>query len=51
LSSGAWQRLLESDKKPRHIIIAIMRKLLHQIYGIHESGQPYNPGNGDFAGS
>lgn len=36
-------RLKENGKKPKQIIIAIMRKLLHQIYGILKSGQPYNP--------
>ena len=35
---------LEADgKKPKPIIIAIMRKLLHQIYGILKSGEAYNP--------
>jgi hypothetical protein len=28
-----------------------MRKLLHQIYGILKSGQPYNPEKRGFAGS
>lgn len=36
-------RLKESGKKPKQIIIAVMRKLLHQIYGILKSGEPYNP--------
>ena len=36
-------RLKENGKKPKQIIIALMRKLLHQIYGILRSGQPYNP--------
>jgi hypothetical protein len=43
LSSGAWQGLFEYGKKPKQIIIAAMRKLLHQIDGILKSGQPYNP--------
>lgn len=37
------ERLKENGKKPKQIIIAIMRKLLHQIYGILKSGEPYNP--------
>ncbi|MFD2257193.1 IS110 family transposase [Luteolibacter algae] len=37
-------RLKENGKKPKQVIIAIMRKkLLHQIYGILKSGLPYNP--------
>ncbi len=44
-------RLLENGKKPKQIIIAVMRKLLHQIYGILKSGQPYNPDKRGFAGS
>ncbi|MBK1884715.1 hypothetical protein JIN85_20050 [Luteolibacter pohnpeiensis] len=36
-------RLQENGKKPKQIIIAILRKLLHQIYGILKSGEPYNP--------
>ena len=37
------ERLKENGKSPKQIIIAVMRKLLHQIYGILKSGQPYNP--------
>lgn len=36
-------RLKENGKTPKQIIIAVMRKLLHQIYGILKSGEPYNP--------
>lgn len=36
-------RLKENGKKPKQIIVAIMRKLLHQIYGILKSREPYNP--------
>ena len=36
-------RLLKNGKKPKQIVIAVMRKLLHQIYGILKSGTPYNP--------
>lgn len=36
-------RLKENGKKPKKIIVAIMRKLLHQIYGILKSREPYNP--------
>ena len=36
-------RLQENGKKKKQIIIAIMRKLIHQIYGILKSREPYNP--------
>ncbi|MES2475654.1 MAG: IS110 family transposase [Verrucomicrobiota bacterium] len=45
------ERLKENGKKPKQIIIAVMRKLLHQIYGILKSDQPYNPEKRGFAGS
>ena len=44
-------RLKENGKKPKPIIIAIMRKLLHQIYGILKSGLPYNPEKRGYAGA
>lgn len=44
-------RLKGNGKKPKAIIIAIMRKLLHQIYGILKSGQPYNPEKRGYAGT
>ena len=37
------ERLIANGKKPKQVIIAVMRKLLHQIYGILKSGTPYNP--------
>lgn len=36
-------RLRDNGKKPKQVIIAIMRKLLHQIYGILSSAEPFNP--------
>lgn len=42
------ERLKENGKGPKQIIIAIMRKLLHQIYGILKSGEPYNPNKRGF---
>lgn len=36
-------RLQKNGKKPKQIIIAVMRKLLHQIYGILKSNTPYDP--------
>jgi transposase len=44
-------RLKENGKKPKQVIIAIMRKLLHQIYGILKSGLPYNPEKRGVTGS
>lgn len=45
------ERLLANGKKPKQVIVAIMRKLLRQIYGILKSGLPYNPEKRAFAGS
>ena len=42
------ERLKENGKTPKQIIIAIMRKLLHQIYGILKSGEPFNPNKRGF---
>lgn len=36
-------RLEANGKKRKQVIIAIMRKLLHQAYGILKSREPYNP--------
>lgn len=37
------QRLKENGKTGKQIVVAVMRKLLHQIYGILKSGLPFNP--------
>jgi len=37
------QRLENKGKAKKAIIIAVMRKLLHQVYGILKSGQPFDP--------
>lgn len=42
------ERLKLNGKSPKQIIIAIMRKLLHQIYGILKSGLPFNPNKRGF---
>lgn len=44
-------RLIANGKKRKQVIIAVMRKLLHQIYGILKSGQPYNPDKRGYAGT
>ena len=44
-------RLVANGKKPKQVIIAVMRKLAHQIYGILKSGQPYNPEKRGYMGS
>ena len=36
-------RLEERGKTSKQITVAVMRKLLHQIYGILKSEEPYNP--------
>ena len=41
-------RLQKNGKKPMEVIIAIMRKLLHQIYGILKSNKPFNPNKKGF---
>jgi transposase len=45
------QRLASKGKTPKQIVIAVMRKLLHQIYGILKSGKPFNPQKRGYAGS
>jgi transposase len=41
--NACYQALLQSGKKPKQAIIAIMRKLLHAIWGILHHQQPFNP--------
>ena len=36
-------RLEKNGKKGKQIIIAVMRKLLHQIFGMLKSGEPFDP--------
>ena len=42
-------RLKENGKTPKQVIVAIMRKLLHLVYGILKSGEPFNPEKRGFA--
>lgn len=37
------QRLTERHKQGKVIVIAVMRKLLHQVYGVLKSGRPFDP--------
>ena len=37
-----YQHLLDAGKKKRQALIAVARKLLHAIYGMFRSDQPYN---------
>ncbi|BDS07334.1 IS110 family transposase [Oceaniferula spumae] len=37
------RRLKENGKTGKQVVVAVMRKLLHQIYGILKSGQPFDP--------
>jgi transposase len=37
------QRLLKAGLRPKQVIGAAMRKLLHLVYGILKSGQPFDP--------
>jgi len=36
-------RLKENGKTGKQIVVAVMRKLLHQIYGVLKSGEPFDP--------
>jgi transposase len=36
-------RLLQAGKAKLAVIAAVMRKLLHLVYGILKSGQPFDP--------
>jgi len=40
---ACYEALLARGKKPKQAIIAIMRKLLHSIWGILHHQQPFNP--------
>ena len=37
------QRLEARHKAGKVIVVAVMRKLLHQVYGVLSSGQPFDP--------
>ena len=37
------RRLREAGKAPKLIITAVMRKLLHIVFGVLKSNQPFNP--------
>ncbi|MBD1843933.1 IS110 family transposase, partial [Cyanobacteria bacterium FACHB-63] len=37
------ERLLEKGKAKKQVIGAVMRKLLHQVYGVLKSGKPFDP--------
>jgi transposase len=37
------KRLTKAGKRPKVVIVAIMRKLLHMAYGILKSGTPFDP--------
>jgi transposase len=37
------QRLEARHKAGKVIVVAVMRKLLHQVYGVLKSGQPFDP--------
>ncbi len=37
------ERLLENHKHPMAVIAAVMRKLLHVVYGVLKSRSPFDP--------
>jgi transposase len=43
------QRLRKAGKRPMQIVGAAMRKLLHLIFGVLKSGQPFDPHYGQLA--
>ncbi len=36
-------RLDDNGKTGKQIVVAVMHKIPHQIFGVHKSGQPFNP--------
>jgi len=40
---GLADRLTDKQKQGKVIVIAVMRKLVHQVYGILNSGRPFDP--------
>jgi hypothetical protein len=40
---GFYQRLKSKGKNGKVIVCAIMRKLVHIIFGILKSGRPFDP--------
>ena len=42
------ERLKENGKTGKQIVVAVMRKLLHQIFGVLKSGQPFDPSKRGF---
>lgn len=42
------QRLEQNGKTGKQIVVAVMRKLLHQIFGVLKSGQPFDPAKRGF---
>lgn len=43
LTTPLCERLLAKGKAKKQMIAAAMRKLLHLVYGVLKSGQPFNP--------
>ena len=37
-----YEHLLENGKKPLQAIVAVMRKLLHAIFGMFQSGREFD---------
>lgn len=40
------ERLAANGKRPKQIVVAIMRKLVHMMWGILKSGRPFDPAMG-----
>lgn len=39
-------RLAAKDKRPKHVVVAAMRKLVHLMWGVLKSGRPFDPAIG-----
>ncbi len=38
------KRLKANGKAPKQVICAVMRKMLHLVYGVLKSNKPFDPG-------
>ncbi|HEY8327637.1 MAG TPA: IS110 family transposase, partial [Rhodanobacter sp.] len=40
------ERLAARGKRPKQVVVAAMRKLVHLIWGVLKSGRPFDPAIG-----
>ncbi|WP_164929395.1 hypothetical protein [Gloeobacter violaceus] len=41
-----WKRLLERGKSKMAALVAVMRKMVHSMYGVLNSQRPFDPNYG-----